>query len=87
MTVFVCRITREQDALERILRNETTTGKAMESGMQRLMQLVNEKNSLVRRQMQLNIAEQVKRIVTKTTILKLKSLNDHFQNTSILCTY
>jgi hypothetical protein len=31
----------------------------MEAGMQRLMQLVNEKNSLVRRQMQLNIAEQV----------------------------
>ena len=32
----------------------------MEAGMQRLMQLVNEKNSLVRRQMQLNIAEQVR---------------------------
>jgi hypothetical protein len=42
-----------------MLRDDKTTQRAMEAGMQRLVQLVNEKNSLVRRQMQLNILEQV----------------------------
>jgi hypothetical protein len=42
-----------------MLRDDKLPTKNMESGMQRLMQLVNEKNSLVRRQMQLNILQQV----------------------------
>ena len=55
----IFRITREKEKLERMLRDEKTGQRAMEAGMQRLVQLVNEKNSLVRRQMQLNILEQV----------------------------
>ena len=45
------------------------------TGMQRLMQLVNEKNSLVRRQMQLNIAEQVWRIFILQSGSELRTFN------------
>ena len=52
------------------------------TGMQRLMQLVNEKNSLVRRQMQLNIAEQVCRLFILQSGSQLRTFNivlrDHY---------
>ena len=44
--------------------------------MQRLVQLVNEKNSLVRRQMQLNILEQVTISKDQSALLIIKASNE-----------
>ena len=54
------RIAREKDELEEVLREEEYDPNEHEIIMQKWMQLVNQKNSVVRRQMQLNIREKEK---------------------------
>ena len=54
------RIAREKDELEEVLREEEYDPNMHEIIMQKWMQLVNQKNSVVRRQMQLNIKEKEK---------------------------
>ena len=54
------RITKDKDELEEMLREEDYDTNDLEIVMQKWMQLVNQKNSVVRRQMQLNINEKEK---------------------------
>ena len=54
------RITKDKDELEEMLREEDYDTNDLEIVMQKWMQLVNQKNSVVRRQMQLNINEEEK---------------------------
>ena len=54
------RIAREKDELEEVLREEEYDPNEHDVIMQKWMQLVNQKNSVVRRQMQLNIKEKEK---------------------------
>jgi hypothetical protein len=54
------RIVHEKEKLERILRDKQKNKQNVtEADMQLLVQLVNEKQSIVRRQEQLNIAQKV----------------------------
>ena len=53
------KISREKLSLEKILRDESISKQSMEHHMHKWVQLINQENSLVTRQMQLNIEEQV----------------------------
>ena len=72
------RITREKDELEEVLREEEYDPNELEVSMQKWMQLVNQKNSVVRRQMQLNIKEKEKIVSFELirTQEKLQSYSD-----------
>lgn len=60
LTTKEARIAKEKDELEEVLREEEYDPNEHEIIMQKWMKLVNEKNSVVRRQMQLNIKEKEK---------------------------
>ena len=72
------RITREKDELEEVLREEEHDPNELEVSMQVWMRLVNQKNSVVRRQMQLNIKEKEKIVSFELGRIqqKLQNLSD-----------
>ena len=75
LTTQEARIAKEKDELEEVLREEVYNPNEHEVIMQKWMHLVNQKNSIVRKQMQLNIKEQEKIVGFELGGIQKKLLN------------
>ena len=75
LTTQEARIAKEKDELEDVLREEVYNPNEHEVIMQKWMHLVNQKNSIVRKQMQLNIKEQEKIVGFELGGIQKKLLN------------